>query len=123
MKTKVMVSICMLLMSGTTIAGWVQVGRSDKMLSFYESTSTQKYGNSAKVWILYDYFAPDSNQVTSQKSQEEFDCLRVESRTTYTTIYAGHMGNGRPIDSWKPEDGWTPIPPETLRWSVFKKVC
>lgn len=105
------------------IAGWVQVGRSDNMLSYFDPQTIQRSGNSVKAWILYDFFSTDSNGATSQKSQEEFDCQRAESRTTFSTIYSGRMGSGQPIDSWKPQGGWTPIPPETLRWSISKKVC
>ena len=120
------------VVSGSALAGWVQVGNNADFNSYADPASIRKdgikamEGSKAKMLSLVDYttvLTKAGKSYASIKVQHEFDCRQEQIRILYSSVYSGHMGNGVEVEGRYQPENWRPIPTRSLEEILWKVAC
>ena len=123
---KVILMILLAGFSGSAAAKWEVVGKSDSNTIYVDYFSIRKTGNTAKMWFVFDFKAPQTYlgvTLLSTKEQDEFDCKEEKYRRIYLTGHAENMVSGTVVYT-EPDPGkWIPIAPDSVYVNLLKIAC
>ena len=128
--TRVLTILFLTLFCLTTHAEWLKLGTSPSGETLYvDPASEQRYGNSVKVWAMYDHSRAEvfnGKSVYSVKDFYHINCLDQTYRLLYQSAHSGRVGDGAVVNTFsKPEASWVPIAPasmiDTLAYVLCKK--
>lgn len=92
--------------------------------NFIDSNSQQKSGDSITFWGRVNYKERDKFGDLSSKIQYTINCRTREIIDRHFIFYDDLNNNGKLTTNTSPTDSkWTPIPPDTIYWSMYKHVC
>jgi hypothetical protein len=102
------------VVSGSAVAGWVEVGTSDVSILYADLPTMRKTGNVVTLWYLLDFttrqeYAGGATYV-SAKTNAEFDCANREWRQLSFSWHSGNMGEGDVVLSASETEAWHAVP-------------
>ena len=107
-------------------AKWVLVGTNEDNDIYVKTDSIKRIGHMVTYWETLDYKSTqkvDEKEYYSLKMKNETNCNSEENKTLFMAVYSEPMGSGKIVDSWKPDNGFRIIIPDSLAYTVFKFVC
>ena len=122
-KFAVVILSCLLVKIPTAYAELIEIGRSDKFITYIDSTTFYKNGNLRRIWQLRNYSSKDADGIVSSSARIEYNCL--EDRYRILTLSTHDMPNakGRIITLDNQASQWLEIPPRTATHASFKLFC
>ncbi len=120
------IALIFLTMSVNSIANsnWVYVASSINNEDwFVERNSTQKDGDSVTFWTRRNYVDRTKFGDLSEKVQRTINCRRREVIIRFMQTYDDINNTGRQTSSFKANDSWEPVAPDTVMWTVMRFVC
>jgi hypothetical protein len=113
----------LVLSSGLVYAEWVFVSKDDEAGTtvYIDPDTIRRKENLVKMWLLYDRKAVEG--YGSIKSQNEYDCAEDRHRLLGSSIYSGHMGQGRVVYNNFTEGKWAPVVPDSRGQALWKYAC
>ena len=118
--------ICLLLLCSPAWAAWKSVAEDDTGVTYADSATAVKHGQTAILWSLLDYKSFQRMVEVgyfSQKAQVEYDCERRQARGLQLTLHAEHMGEGKVIYSDESAHEWEAVEPDSLQETLWKIAC
>ena len=105
-------------------SNWQRIGESATGdVFFVDRNSYQKSGDSITFWGIINYTNRDQYGNLSSKIQQTINCRTRETIDRFLMIYDDINAKGKLTSSFEAKDKWTPIPPDTVNWSIFLHVC
>ena len=107
-------------------AKWVLVGTNEDNDIYVKTDSIKRIGHIVTYWETLDFKSiqkVDEKEYHSMKMKNETNCNAEENKTLFMAVYSEPMGSGKIVDSWKPDNDFRIIIPDTLASAVFKFVC
>ena len=120
------IGVCLLLLTGAASAEWTFVGDTGNALHFVDTSSTQRIGNTRKMWDLSDYKAQQTKAKSpffSSASLWEYDCSNMKNRRMVLTMYSGRMGAGQVVYTSADVDSWKAPSLNSLAMVLLKIAC
>lgn len=113
----------LVLISGPSYAEWVFVsGDAEAGMTVYVDPDTvRRQGDFVKMWYLSDRKTMEG--YGSIKTQREYDCAEARHRLLASSIFSGHMGEGKLLDDNVKEGQWIPVAPESSGQALWKFAC
>jgi hypothetical protein len=103
---------------------WVLIGINEiNHVFFIDADSIQKSGDSSTYWIKNNFPQRGRFGDLSLKYQETTNCRTRERTFRYMISYDDIDNNGKITNSGNLKAEWTPIPPDSVSWAVYKYVC
>jgi hypothetical protein len=101
---KFIVLMLLAMVSSSAAAEWRKIGKSaDDGFDYYADPATvSKKGNIVKMWVIYDYKAPQAvygHRYLSSKLQIDYDCKGNRLRILHSTLHSDNMGKGNAVTS------------------------
>lgn len=116
-----------MLLSGAASAAWERAGRTDTFAAYADRASIRLQGNTARMWQMYDYGAPqtypDNRRYLSTRSHYEYDCREMKARLLAIRAYPGNMAKGKPIASESPAPEWRAVGTESILATLREFAC
>ena len=78
------------------------------------------------MWVLADYQTTQTllgDSYSSDRSQNEYDCIEERSRVLAITKLSGNMETGKIVYNDSGESKWTPIPPRNIAQELWTVAC
>jgi len=122
----------LLLLSSSAWADWHFIGKTNDFAMYADPYSIQRNGPVAKVWVMGDYKAAQSQRFPppilwvsylSVKELKEFDCTKGLHRTARTAIYAANVAKGDPVYSFDSAASFAPVANTALDMAQLKFAC
>jgi hypothetical protein len=110
----------LLLIAEHSYADLVLIGNSPQGDIFIDDTSLKKVKNEVTFQSILNLKDKTSRGTSSIKIESTINCLKLEIVDINMKSYDEVDGNGRMIDSWKPELKWKAIDANNLR---YKFIC
>lgn len=121
---KLLLILILTAMSASSIAGWVEVGRGEDFVVYYDDATIRKSGNIVKIWSLHDYkTARGQVEFRSVTLESEYDCIKKQSRRLFISFYQKNIGSGTTIRKDNEPGKWLPISSGTIKESIWKIAC
>jgi hypothetical protein len=125
---KLLLALVLCIFNNSVMAEWSAIATAAGRIYYTNPNTIRKSGNKVKMWSLIDYNLVQEVSADikflSQKSQQEYDCKEEQRRTLYFSWHTGNMGKGDVtyIDN-KPDNKWSPVPPESTDETLWKFAC
>ncbi len=125
---KLLLTIVLCVLNSNVMAQWSAVATATGRIYYTNPNTIRKSDTKVKMWSLIDYILVQEvsadTKFLSQKSQQEYDCKEEQRRTLYFSWHSENMGKGEVIyiDN-KPDNNWSPIPPESTDEILWKFAC
>lgn len=108
-------------------AAWVKFAENDRLIAYYDPAISTIGGNLV-TWVLFDYKSVQESQrsgiqYTSQKGQQEVDCIGEKSRTVFFTWHKDRMGGGAVVYTGSKPLPWEPNSPTSIVRAISSAVC
>lgn len=126
---RLLLIILLAIFSNGAMAEWKLIDFDQEANNFYiEPTSIKKQGNKLTVWMLDDYFLPqtdidDAKSYSSSKNKVAIDCKKETVKFLAAFHHKGQMGEGEIVQINNAESFDYPIPPNSILESVLKATC
>jgi hypothetical protein len=125
---KLILTMLLTVVSGNAMAGWLNVGDTEFFSVYADPTTTRKSGDTAKMWVLYDYkkfqkIIGTGELYLSRRYEGEFDCKKEQTRILALVMSAEHMGQGNVLYDVPANGKWKPIAPSSVDETLLKLVC
>ena len=122
---KILVLIFLMLsVNSQANSNWTYVATNVSADEFFiEQNSIQKDGDSVTFWLRRNFANRSKDGDLSEKAQRTINCRRREDILRYIQTYDDINNAGRQTLSFKANESWHPIPPDTVMWSIMKIVC
>lgn len=124
---KIILSMLLSVVSSSALAEWVQVFRNEAVTVYADPATILKMGDSAKMWVLYDYQSVQSSNINkpyrSSSRQSEYDCNEGQSRILSLTGHSANMAEADSVFSLSEPETWEPVPPSSLGELMWKIAC
>jgi len=109
---RMMLILMFAMLSENVAAEWVRIGENNRSVA-YADTVIKRSGNTAIVWVLFDYKTMQESQLSgrrywSEKGQREFDCQAEKERVLFFSWHAERMGDGVVVYAGKKPTEWGP---------------
>lgn len=120
--------LVIVMLSTNASAEWVRIGENSRSIA-YADTSIRRSGDTAVVWVLFDYKSiqesPRSGRrYLSEKAQHEIACKLERDRVLFFTWHADQMGNGAVVYTGKKPTDWEPTSsPGSYGKAFWKFAC
>ena len=110
--------------SNSAIAKWVEAGRGEDSIIYYDPATIRKSGNKVIIWSLHDYkTARGQIEYTSVTLESEYDCIKKQSRRLFISFYQKNMGSGTTIRKDIEPRNWMPITMGTIKEAMWTIAC
>ena len=123
MKRPYLQLLSLLMLAGTSHAGWVEMGQTDEGTFYIDLTTILQVGSSRLVWELTDLKEPDEGSELSRRSRVAYDCKHGLTRVLSLETFREPMATGKTIFSVEREGLWKEVPISTAYATGFKTVC
>jgi len=124
---KAILMMLLAVVSGSAVAGWVEVGGNETATTYADPTTIRKAGNMVKMWQLIDYTKARGIEgikpYLSAKAQHEYDCKQERTRTLSISLHSGNMGEGDVLGTSTDTGKWRPVSPDTLVETLLGFAC
>jgi hypothetical protein len=123
---KKLIVLCGLIFSSSVFASasWIEIVRSEAgRIYFVDANSIQRSGDSATFWLKSNYPSRDKFGNYSSKVQDTINCRTREAITRWIMTYDDIENKGRLTHSFDPKESWSPIPPDSVQWSIYDIIC
>jgi len=126
---KLLVFLVLSLVSTGAMAGWTTVGKAESAKGFTvytDKSATQKKGNIAKMWSLFDFNAPRKTKgfrYSSYKQLVEYDCKKEQSRVIGYSLHSKNMGAGGAIYKNSKAGNWMAVRPNSVAENLWEIAC
>ena len=114
------------LISFNACAEWVsifQLKDGNELYIDLDTQSIQRNGSNVKVWGYINSRISDTDDVKSQRFQQEYDCKNIRSRVIWITQFTERNMTGNRLFNDNPMQEWQPIAPNTSEKKISAKVC
>ena len=121
---KLVLVLMLTVISNSAIAKWVEAGRGEDSIIYYDSATIRKSGGKAIIWSLHDYkTARGQIEYTSVTMESEYDCINKQSRRLFISFYQKNMGSGTTIRKDIEPRNWIPITAGTMKEAMWTIAC
>jgi len=125
---KAILMMLLAVVSGSAVAEWVVVGRTETRTVYIDPATIRKAGNRVKMWSLDDAlnkvdYVAGVKPFMSTKEQVEYDCKEEQSRTLYIYFHSGNMGGGEVVYVQSDIGEWTPVAPGSIGNTLLRIAC
>ena len=98
-----------LLFSGSALAEWQEIGKTDAFTLYADTATIDKQGDKAQIISLLDFRKPGQNPKTKESANSiiglnEFDCTAIKYRPIEFKVFSGNMGQGKVVEEQKTPD-------------------
>ena len=115
--------VCMLFVTGSAWADWVNVGESAGNNFYIDPSTIRKDGDLRKVWGIQDLSKRDLDGEMSRRYREEYDCKAARKRFLSATTHSEPMAAGSTLVSTNEASAWIEVRPNTVADDILKLVC
>ncbi len=123
MKRLILQVLSLLMLAGSSHAGWVEMGQTDEGTFYIDPATILQAGSSREVWELTDLKERDEGNELSRRSRVAYDCKQGLTRVLSLETYREPMAAGKAIFSVEREGLWKEVPARTAYETGFKAVC
>lgn len=119
-----LVSLLMLIASPAWAEWTYVVSSASGDERFIDMETIRKEGNVRKVWQLINFANPNQYGWNSQRGRIEIDCKNETVQLLGSSAFADKFAKGKAVfEAEKSSDPPTDIPPDSVMWTIMKKVC
>ena len=95
-----------LLFSGSALAEWQELGKTEAFTLFADVATLNKQGDKVQIVSLLDFKKPGQNPKTKESVNSiiglnEFDCSALRYRPIEFKAFSGNMGKGKIVEEQK----------------------
>lgn len=127
MKTRVVSSLALLLISSSVQAGWTSVGRFERGEFYIDRSTIEVKGDQREVWSMMNYrnpeMHPNGHIFRSTRSLLQIQCKARLARAVHMSHFTDAMLGGKQISKMGSLPEWDPVPPDTPMREILDLVC
>lgn len=125
---KTILGLLLGLLSASATAEWTLITSNDELDVYVDAATSPKVNSKAKTWVLSNYKTEQKNESLkklywSTKGQFEYDCAEVKLRILALLQFSEPMGGGQVLYQSTDVSNWTPLPPESIGFSLWQSAC
>ncbi|ODT83066.1 MAG: hypothetical protein ABS69_04685 [Nitrosomonadales bacterium SCN 54-20] len=125
---KTILGLLLGLLSASATAEWTLITSNDELDVYVDAATSPKVNNKAKNWVLSNYKTEQKNErlkklYWSTKGQFEYDCAEVKLRILALLEFSEPMGGGQVLYQRTDVSNWTPLPPESIGFTLWQSAC
>ncbi len=121
---RLLLVLILTVINNSAIAGWVEAGRGEGSIIYYDPATIRKSGSKVIIWSLHDYkTARGQIEYTSVTMESEYDCIQKQSRRLFISFYQKNMGSGTTIRKDIEQRNWMPITMGTIKEAMWTIAC
>ena len=121
---RLLLVLMLIVISNSAIAEWIEAGRNEGSIIYYDSATIRKSGSKVIIWSLHDYkTARGQIEYTSVTMESEYDCINKQSRRLFISFYQKNMGSGTTIRKDIEPQNWVPITTGSIKEAMWKVAC
>jgi len=104
-------------------AEWERLADTGEFAIYFDKKTVKYDGNTARLWMLYDYKKKSNTGMLSERMLVEHDCKEARARTLTVSWHSEPMSRGKSIAEKIDPGPWAYIPPETINMVIYKSAC
>lgn len=118
-----------LLVSGSAMAAWQDIGKNDQSTVYVDTATLQTQGNLAQIMSMLDFKKPGQDPQTKENVNSiiglnEYDCSTGKYRPIEFKVFTGNRGKGKVVvDQKTPDSIFEAIPNGSWAAGVFNVAC
>lgn len=122
---KIIILLLVLLTNLANASNWVLVSTTtDSSSTFFVDTQSMMInGNSVTYWVRVNLNKRDEYGNLSYKAQQTINCRTKEFLDNFHMYYEDLNNSGKLLKSFKGDNKWLPIPPDTSMENIKVFVC
>ena len=121
---RLLLVLILTVISNSAIAKWVEAGRGEDSIIYYDPATIRKSGSKVIIWSLHDYKTGRGQiEYTSVTLESEYDCIKKQSRRLFISFYQKNMGSGTTIRKDTEPRNWMPITTGTIKEAMWTIAC
>lgn len=115
------------ILSSVANAGWVDVGATESVTAYVDTSSIKRAGTNATMWDLIDYKQaqgiPSGKSFQSVRAQTEYNCTDKNLRPLAASAHSDKMAGGGTVHAVNEPGRWRPVPPGSLDEALWSIAC
>jgi hypothetical protein len=127
MKSRVVLTLILGLISFPSVAGWVAIATDEVATEYVNFETIQRSGIFAKMWNMSDFNAPqevgNGRLFKSSKALQEYDCAHEKKRLISLIHYVQNMGQGQVAYLDSSSEDWRAVVSGSLGEVHLKAAC
>ncbi len=120
-------AMALALLSSVASAAWVDVGATETVTAYVDTSSIKRAGNTATMWDLMDYKQaqeiPAGKSFQSVRAQTEYNCTDKNLRPLAASAHSDKMARGGTVHAVSEPGRWRPVPPGSLDEALWSIAC
>ncbi|MBU3538987.1 surface-adhesin E family protein [Polynucleobacter sp. UK-Gri1-W3] len=128
-KASILLLSAALLCSGSALAEWQEVGKTDLFTLYVDPVTIQTQGNLSQIMSMLDFKKPAQNPKTKENASSiiglnEYECGTVKYRPLEFKVFSGNMGKGKVVEQQKtPSSSFETIENGSWPAGVYNVAC
>jgi hypothetical protein len=120
-------SAALTIVSTGATAGWVDVGDTQTVTAYVDTTTVRKAGDLVTMWDLLVYKKaqeiPSGKTFKSVRAQTEYSCKEKNLRPLTASAHSETMAQGGTVHAVSEPGQWRAVPPGSLDEVLWNVAC